>query len=49
MTFFVREKPLEAGRLTRVIVRLVIKNRMVTKGYHEGVYERVTIKPAQKR
>src|SRR5205085_1846015 len=26
----------------KVIVRLVTKNRMVTKGYQEGVYERVT-------
>jgi len=32
----------------KVIVRLVTKNRMVTKGYQEGVYERVTLEPAQK-
>jgi hypothetical protein len=27
---------------TRVIVRLGLKNRMVTKGYRKGVYEWVT-------
>lgn len=27
---------------TRPIVRLAIKNRMVTKGYHKGVYDWVT-------
>jgi hypothetical protein len=28
---------------TRVIVRLGTQNRMVTKGYRKGVYDRVTL------
>jgi len=33
---------------TRPIVRLEVMNRMVTKGYQKGVYERVTKGTARK-
>src|SRR5579864_9191845 len=37
-------RPLPGGIVgpTRAIVRLVTQNRMVTKGYQKGVYDRVT-------